>query len=68
MSATATPAVFPPVRSGFPSGRPRRDKFAAKARGSAAAVEHEILFQKFFKSVGPRTYAAQVKRAKNGKP
>jgi hypothetical protein len=28
--------------------------------------EPEILFQKFFKSVGPRTYAAQVKRANNG--
>jgi hypothetical protein len=25
-----------------------------------------ILFQQFFKSVGPRTYAAQVKRAANG--
>jgi hypothetical protein len=28
--------------------------------------EHEILFQKYFKSVGPRTYAAQLKRAGNG--
>jgi hypothetical protein len=28
--------------------------------------EAEILFQKFFKSVGPRTYAAQVKKAGNG--
>ena len=28
--------------------------------------EPEILFQSFFKSVGPRTYAAQVKRAGNG--
>jgi hypothetical protein len=32
-------------------------------RGGA---DHDILFQKFFKSIGPRTYAAQVKRAKNG--
>lgn len=32
----------------------------------AASVDHEILFQKYFKSVGPRTYAAQVKKAKNG--
>jgi hypothetical protein len=30
------------------------------------SAEHEILFQKYFKSVGPRTYAAQVKRATNG--
>lgn len=33
---------------------------------SAHAEEHEILFQKWFKSVGPRTYAAQVKNAHNG--
>lgn len=31
-----------------------------------AEEEHEILFQHWFKSVGPRTYAAQVKRASNG--
>jgi hypothetical protein len=28
--------------------------------------EAKILFQKFFKSVGPRTYVAQVKEAGNG--
>ena len=28
--------------------------------------EPKILFQKFFKSIGPRTYAAQVKEAGNG--
>jgi hypothetical protein len=28
--------------------------------------EAEILFQKYFKSVGPRTYAAQLKQAGNG--
>jgi hypothetical protein len=28
--------------------------------------EAEILFQRYFKSVGPRTYAAQVKKAGNG--
>jgi hypothetical protein len=28
--------------------------------------EPKILFQKFFKSVGPRTYAAQVKELANG--
>jgi hypothetical protein len=31
-----------------------------------APVDHPILFQKFFKSVGPRTYASQVKQASNG--
>jgi hypothetical protein len=28
--------------------------------------DHEILFQTWFKSVGPRTYATQVKVARNG--
>jgi hypothetical protein len=28
--------------------------------------EAKILFQRYFKSVGPRTYAAQVKEASNG--
>lgn len=31
-----------------------------------AKAEPKILFQKYFKSVGPRTYAAQVKEAGNG--
>jgi hypothetical protein len=30
------------------------------------SADHEILFQNYFKSVGPRTYAAQVKKAGNG--
>ena len=33
---------------------------------SKAKAEPRILFQTFFKSVGPRTYAAQVKEAGNG--
>ena len=31
-----------------------------------APAEAQILFQSYFKSVGPRTYAAQVKQAGNG--
>ena len=41
----------------------------ARAPGTNSAAppgEQKILFQKFFKSVGPRTYAAQVKEANNG--
>jgi hypothetical protein len=30
--------------------------------------EPPILFQRFFKSIGPRTYAAQIKEASNGNP
>src|SRR5438093_13654464 len=44
----------------------------AVGRGSSGKTEDKpkpepkILFQKFFKSVGPRTYASQVKEAGNG--
>jgi hypothetical protein len=36
------------------------------AAANAGKPEHEVLFQKYFKSVGPRTYAVQVKKAGNG--
>ena len=37
----------------------------ARRDAKPAQIEHPILFQKFFKSVGPRTYAAQIKKASN---
>ena len=46
-----------------PSATP--SKRAAQERSKPKA-EPKILFQSFFKSVGPRTYAAQVKEAGNG--
>src|SRR3954466_206587 len=36
------------------------------AAKSTDKQEAKILFQKFFKSIGPRTYAAQIKEAANG--
>ena len=42
----------------FSSGRSRKP--------AGPKPEPVVLFQKYFKSVGPRTYAAQVKRAANG--
>src|SRR5438309_9808623 len=39
---------------------------STRTNGAPAKAEEQILFQKFFKSVGPRTYAAQVKEAGNG--
>jgi hypothetical protein len=50
------------------NGRAANSARPAKAgtSGAAAKPEPEILFQKYFKSVGPRTYAAQLKRAGNG--
>jgi hypothetical protein len=37
-----------------------------RAAGVAGAEEPDVLFQKYFKSVGSRTYGVQVKRARNG--
>jgi hypothetical protein len=45
---------------------PRAPDVSKKPAGEQPPAEHEILFQQFFKSVGPRTYVAQVKRANNG--
>lgn len=59
-------------RPAVPSRQPARPS-APRARANArsqhargAKPEPKILFQKFFKSVGPRTYAAQLKQAGNG--
>jgi hypothetical protein len=41
-------------------------KSAAPAAAAAAKPEHKILFQKFIKSIGPRTYVSQIKEAANG--
>ena len=77
MPATATPAAPRPSGAG-PRSYPKRTGGTRPGQGGSAdrhrgrsdtrskAEDHEILFQKFFKSVGPRTYAAQVKRAVNG--
>src|SRR6476659_3494153 len=53
----------PAFRSQRPAQRPT-DRNDPRA-GGAEKAEHEILFQTYFKSVGPRTYAAQVKKANN---
>ncbi len=45
------------------SRAPRASSAAAPGKPKA---EPKILFQSYFKSVGPRTYAAQVKEAGNG--
>jgi hypothetical protein len=72
MSATATLPAGPsrrPPAARFNSRNPDRSNFPnrpAPKSDQPAKKEHDILFQKFFKSVGPRTYAAQVKRASNG--
>lgn len=66
------PPVSAPRRKASSSGAPRFAQRPAsgnrpRPRPGAGAdkAEHEILFQTYFKSVGPRTYAAQVKKASN---
>ncbi|HQY87535.1 MAG TPA: DUF3276 family protein [Tepidisphaeraceae bacterium] len=50
-------------RSGTSKGSPSRN-FSAKP--DKDKQPDPILFQTYFKSVGPRTYAAQMKKARNG--
>jgi hypothetical protein len=56
-TSTETPARF---------ASPKRANATGKADSNSPKPEPTILFQKFFKSVGPRTYAAQVKEASTG--
>jgi len=57
-AASAAPAGKAAAAGAVPAAKP-----AAK---SAAKGDHKILFQKYFKSIGPRTYAVQIKEANNG--
>jgi hypothetical protein len=49
-----------------PTRIPSRPSNRRSRKPAGPKPEPVILFQQFFKSVGPRTYAAQVKRAANG--
>jgi hypothetical protein len=57
--------AFPP-RNSAPQRKFNRNFQKPGAAKDGSKPEAEILFQTYFKSVGPRTYAAQVKRAGNG--
>jgi hypothetical protein len=57
---------LPPVKGAPPAVKSPPGTAAASDATSDGRVEPRILFQQFFKSVGPRTYAAQVKEAQNG--
>jgi hypothetical protein len=46
--------------------QPSRAPYRKFKKPSGPKPEPKILFQKFFKSVGPRTYVSQVKEAANG--
>ena len=57
----SAPARRKPFNSAFSKGNS-----PASNRPAGPKPDAEILFQTYFKSVGPRTYAAQVKKAGNG--
>ena len=60
-SSAAASSRVTPSRNGTPAASSRQSAAAA-----AAAKEPKILFQKHFKSIGPRTYATQVKENDKG--
>jgi hypothetical protein len=55
-----------PQKSNSPTAEARPNQKGSPDAGGQNKPEPEILFQKYFKSVGPRTYASQLKRAGNG--
>lgn len=60
MATTSIPAK----KTGGLSGQKFNKRFTRKK--DRPRQDPKILFQQFFKSVGPRTYAAQVKECSNG--
>jgi len=68
--ATAGPATAGPATAGPAKTAPATASAAPAhlqtAKAAADKPEHAILFQKYFKSVGTRTYVAQLKVATNG--
>jgi hypothetical protein len=78
MEGVIMPTVAPPPgHARFQNARRADDRRGDRAKRSypksgsrqgarSTTADHPILFQQFFKSVGPRTYAAQMKRASNG--
>ena len=48
------------------TAQPPRAPYRKFGKPAGPKPEPKILFQQFFKSVGPRTYVAQMKEAANG--
>lgn len=60
------PSDHPPVDRPPAASRSAAAPQRSRSRSSGNRPEPKILFQQYFKSVGPRTYAAQLKQASNG--
>jgi len=65
-SAPSTSQFKPGARSESGPARSQPASGSAGPAGSSNKPEPKILFQSFFKSVGTRTYVAQVKESSNG--
>lgn len=67
-AATRRDSHSAPTPTPTQASKPRtfRPDVSAPARSTPNAKDHEILHQSWFKSVGPRTYAVQLRRAANG--
>ena len=65
VSASKAP-VQSPVRHSPVAQAPVKPSVAPVKPSAGQEAEDKILFQDYFKSVGPRTYATQLKQAKNG--
>ena len=57
-----------PARNGTPAATGRSSAAAGSAGAAAAAKEPKVLFQKYFKSIGTRSYAAHLKDHDKGNP
>jgi hypothetical protein len=55
--------VAPPANGSSPANGNGKTNGNSKVNGKP---EPKVLFQKFFKSIGPRTYATQIKELSNG--
>jgi len=65
-STSLNPSRFPLGRSCIMTAQPSRAPYRKFGKPTGPKPEPKILFQQFFKSVGPRTYVAQLKEAANG--
>src|SRR5438045_222786 len=60
------PTVSRPAKAPVAAVPTRPASVSSSLNGTKHAADHKILFQKYFKSIGPRTYAVQIKEAHNG--
>lgn len=65
-SSAAAASRVTPARNGTPAASSRASGAAASPSAAAAAKEPKVLFQKYFKSIGSRTYAAHLKENDKG--